>query len=255
MENWLENICDPEILYLAWQAPDHFGIRFRWAVGVVKPRDDGYAFRYFEPGQEFESYNDGKKYEEMWALGYAGYAAFSTKVREHTSGVLEALRRRIPPRGRSDFAQYMKHFRLRGNLPLSDFSLLGRTEATLPSDGFSLVDPLNGGAECCDLMSEVAGFRYYAKEAGDIVRLGATVEVRAEPENKYDANAVVFLINGKTIGYVNRLQTGAFRQWLTTRKIEAHVERINGKVERPRVFLFVRVRAEGTQSNSERLAS
>jgi hypothetical protein len=247
MDNWLENICEPKLLILAWQAPDHLKERFRWAVGEVKPASDGFSFRYFAPGQEFESRNAGKTFDQIVALGYAGYAAFPVKVREHTSGVLEAFNRRLPPRGRSDFSEYMKHFRLRDYSSLSNFALLGKTEAALPSDGFSIVDPLDGSASCCDLLLEVAGFRYYANTHGDNVTIGAQVEISPEPENKFDSNAVRFSLNGSTMGYVNRLQAPTFQQWIKKNKVTAVVERINGKIERPRVFLFVRVRPSDAQ--------
>jgi HIRAN domain len=247
MDNWLENICEPRLLILAWQAPDHLKERFRWAVGEVKPTSDGFSFRYFAPGKEFESRNAGKTFDQIVALGYAGYAAFPVKVREHASGVLEAFNRRLPPRGRSDFSEYMKHFRLKDYSSLSNFTLLGKTEATLPSDGFSIVDPLDGSTSCCDLLLEVAGFRYYANTLGYTVTIGTQVEISPEPENKFDSNAVRFSLNGSTIGYVNRLQATAFHQWIKNNKISAVVERINGKIERPRVFLFVRVRPSDAQ--------
>lgn len=247
MDNWLENICEPKLLILAWQAPDHLKDRFRWAVGEVKPTSDGFSFRYFAPGQEFESRNAGKTFDQIVALGYAGYAAFPVKVREHTSGVLEAFNRRLPPRGRSDFSEYMKHFKLRNYSSLSNFALLGKTEATLPSDGFSIVDPLDSSASCCDVLLEVAGFRYYANTLGDNVTIGAQVEIGPEPENKFDGNAVRFSLNGSTMGYVNRLQAPAFQQWIKKNRVTAVVERINGKIERPRVFLFVRIRPSDAQ--------
>ncbi len=247
MDNWLESICEPKLLILAWQAPDHLKERFRWAVGEVKPTSDGFSFRYFAPGQEFESWNAGRTFDQIVALGYAGYAAFPVKVREHTSGVLEAFNRRLPPRGRSDFSEYMKHFQLKNYGSLSNFTLLGKTEATLPSDGFSIVDPLDGSASCCDLLLEVAGFRYYANTLGDTITIGTHVEISPEPENKFDSNAVRFSLNGSTMGYINRLQATAFHQWIKNNKISAVVERINGKIERPRVFLFVRVRPSDAQ--------
>lgn len=247
MEHWLEEVCEPKMLILAWQAPDHTNVRFRWAVGEVAPRGDGFVLRYFTPGTEFEKHNGGRTFEQIVALGYVGYAAFSTKIREHTSGVIEAFNRRLPPRGRSDFAEYIRHFRLKESRGLSNFALLGKTEAILPSDGFALVDPLDGTTPSCDLLSEVAGFRYYSKDVGHLVRVGAEVDISAEPDNEHDANAVRFSIQGETIGYVNRLQTSAFKVWLETANIKAIVERINGKPDRPRVFLFVRVRPGGTK--------
>ncbi len=247
MDNWLENICEPKLLILAWQAPDHLKERFRWAVGEVKPTSGGFSLHYYASGQEFESRNGGRTFDQIIGLGYAGYAAFPIKVREHTSGVLEAFNRRLPPRGRSDFAEYMKHFRLKDYSSLSNFALLGKTEATLPSDGFSIVDPLDGSASCCDLLLEVAGFRYYANTLGNKVTIGAQIGISPEPDNKFDANAVRFSLDGYTMGYVNRLQATAFHQWMKNNKISAVVERINGKIERPRVFVFVRIRPSDAQ--------
>jgi hypothetical protein len=79
-------------------------------------------------------------------------------------GVLAVLRRRLPPRNRSDFPDYVEGFRLPKDLEISDLALLALTTAKLPSDGFSIVDPLDPAIEQCDLVLEIAGFRYHAPE-------------------------------------------------------------------------------------------
>ena len=68
-------------MYLAWQAPEQFRVRDRWAVGVlrVQPDSDLVTFRYLRPGPEFESLNGGRPSDQMLPLGYAGYPAFSLK--------------------------------------------------------------------------------------------------------------------------------------------------------------------------------
>jgi hypothetical protein len=243
MENWIERASEPRRLFLAWQAPDQFGDRFRWAVGIVTPRGNDYTFRYLAPGSEFESFNQNRQYEELHELGYQGYPTFNFKRLVHERDVLSVFMRRLPPRGRSDFQDYTKQFRLARNLRLSDFALLGRTEAKLPSDGFSMVDPLDPELDWCDLMLEIAGFRYYANEA-DVKNLtiGQAVEIVPEPENPKDPNALKFLSSGRKLGYVNRLQTKTFLRWLAERRISAVLERLNGGAEKPRAFVFVRVR-------------
>src|SRR2546422_10843915 len=134
MENGIERASEPRQLFLAWQAPDHFGDRFRWAVGIVTPQGNDYKFRYLAPGSEFESFNQNRGYEELQSLGYQGYPAFNFKRAVHERDVLSAFLRRLPPRSRSDFQDYTRQFRLARDLHLSDFGLLGRTEAKLPSD-------------------------------------------------------------------------------------------------------------------------
>lgn len=241
MAHLIEALCEPRQLFLAWQSPNlDPKKRYRWAVGLIVPRASEFTLHYFRSGQEFEEHNQGRPYRELADLGYAGYPAFDPAQKDHEVGVRAALMRRLPPRQRSDFGDYLRLFHLPENAPLSDLSLLGRTEATLPSDGFSLVDPLDGGAAACDVLLEVAGYRHYAGDAPAAV--GEAVEILREPDNSFDPDAVELRVQGIRLGYVNRLQARAFHGWLEHASIDAWVERLNGTSERPRAFIFVRVR-------------
>ena len=171
--NWIEHICEPRRLILAWQAPDDTGVRYRWAVGELTPHDGAMNLRYFS-GDEFSQLNQGKTVEDLTALGYRGYPGFRTRDAVHSNGVLEAFMRRLTPSSRSDFAEYRRHFRLKPETKLSDFAMLGYTEGKLPSDGFSVVNPLECDDDRFELLLEVAGHRYHAKRdrpvsAGDVV--------------------------------------------------------------------------------------
>jgi hypothetical protein len=237
--NWIEHICEPQRLILAWQAPDNLNDRFRWAVGEVKAdRDDLLALRYFV-GREFECVNQGRTSEELARLGYRGYPGFRVKDLLHMN-VRDAFMRRLPPRSRSDFADYKAYFRLKPDRQISDLAMLGYTEAKLANDGFSVVNPLECAGDRFDLMIEIAGYRYYMQEHPPL-HVGDTVTFRAEPTNEHDPNAVLIRGEDHRIGYVNRLQAPVFLDWLDSRSINAVVERINGSQDRPRVFLFVRV--------------
>jgi hypothetical protein len=218
------------------------GERFRWAVGILEPAASGdCSLRYLQPGLDFEPHNQGRGFDEILKLGYEGYPAFSLKRGRHLTGVLSALMRRLPPPNRPDFAEYKRQFRLPPHLFVSNFALLGRTEAKLPGDGFSVVDPLDGSAPLCDLMLEVAGYRYHVPETE--LAVGDPMELRPEPENERDPNAVaVRMVKGSAVGYINRLQTTALRQWLSERSVTAAIERLNGRPGKPRAFIFVRVR-------------
>lgn len=240
MENWIRRIFEPRRLFLAWQAADLQGERFRWAVGILTPDGDGCSLRYFRPGAEFERYNPRHNFEELLRLGYRGYPAFSVRHEVHRDAVLQTLMRRLPPRNRTDFGNYARSFRLPSDLALTDFALLGYTEAKLPSDGFSVVDPLSAEAQSCDLMLEIAGYRHYANDHP--AKLGQEIELVAEPGNAFDPNAVQVRSFGNVVGYVNRLQAETFLQWLRERRVSGCVERVNGPVDRPRAFMFVRIR-------------
>jgi len=47
---------------------------------------------------------------------------------------------------------------------------------------------------------------------------------------------------GDVVGYVNRLQTATFHKLLREGSVEATLDRLNGSSDRPRAFMFVRVR-------------
>jgi hypothetical protein len=257
MENWIQEVPQPRHLYLAWQAPDHLNERFRWAVGLIEQTSAGADFRYFPPGAEFEAHNQGKTFDRLWSLGFRGYPALGNKPGASSTAVLPALLRRLPPRGRADFDAYKRQFRLLPEVSVSQFALLGLTEAKLPSDGFSVVDPLDPEADRVDLMLEIAGYRYYADAARDRACVGTAVDLVPEPTNEHDANAVMIKVEGQRIGYINRLQASTFHRWLAEREVHAVLERLNGQPERPRAFVFVRVRPAlaGLSSKSIRTVS
>ena len=71
--------------------------------------------------------------------------------------------------------------------------MLGYTEAKLPNDGFSLVNPLECQGDHFDLMIEIAGFRYYLDEHPP-VQVGEVVSFKPEPTNEHDPNAVMVCV-------------------------------------------------------------
>lgn len=238
--NWIEHVCEPRRLILAWQAPDNTRVRFRWAVGeVTRGGSDALTLRYLV-GEEFAHVNAGRTFSDLTRLGYRGYPGFRIRNPVHTEGVLESLMRRLPRSSRADFDEYRAHFRLRPDSHLSDLGMLGYTEAKLPSDGFSLVNPLECDGERFEIMTEIAGFRYYVT-VHPPVHVGEVVTFKPEPTNDHDPNAVMVCIGGNQVGYVNRLQAPAFLRWLEERSIRAVIERVNGNRDRPRVFVFVRI--------------
>ena len=246
MSSWIERVVEPDRLLLAWQAPKPTTSRFRWAVGEIERRGNGQTFRYLCDGPEFARLNDGRSYEEPQAAGYVGYPAFTPRAEPFDQAVMSAVRRRLPSRERSDYADYLEHFRLTPDTVISDFALLGLTGATLPSDGFSIVDPLDNPHPGRDLFMEVAGYRHYAYEAR--LQGGEAVTFALEPLNPHDPNAVIMRVDDRAIGYVNRLRTGAFRAWVAEGRLRGVVERLNGRPDHPRAFVFVQVDPEAARA-------
>jgi hypothetical protein len=241
-ENWIVDPSEPKRLILAWQAPDEFGDRTRFAVGELTCNSGEVRLRYFGDSLEFARLNPGKSYETLLSYGYSGYPGFLPDRPEYHAGVLEAFMRRLPPRARSDFAAYERHLRIRPGTEVSDFALLSLSEAYLPSDGFSVVDPLDPDVAERQLVIEVAGYRYYAqKPEAQLPEIGAPIAIVPEIDNPYDPKAVAIEFAGSKIGNINRLQADTFRTWATAGRVEANVDRLNGRADRPRLFLFVRI--------------
>ncbi|MCK1573912.1 HIRAN domain-containing protein [Bradyrhizobium sp. 174] len=194
-----------------------------------------------EAGECVLRYLSGHDMERARALGFSGYTAFDLTQIEHRKGVLAAFLRRLPPRSRADFGAYKGQFRLKSDLVLSDFALLAYTEAKLPSDGFSIVNPLDGVCAPCQFLLEVAGYRHYAGKLAKPLSVGQPLHLTAEPSNKYDPNAVRVETGSELVGYVNRLQAPAFLRWMKDHSIGAFVDRLNGSVAKPRLLMFVDV--------------
>lgn len=235
--NWIEHIVEPDNLYLAWQAPDQMHDRFRWAVGVIAKEDNGYILRYLQDGSEFSELNSNRQYQELVDLGYRGYPSFPITRTVHRARILETFMRRLPPRKRTDFDKYLTWFGLRPDYEISDFALLGYTEAKLPSDGFSLVNPLPKYADRFEYLLDVAGYRYH--DVG--IHEGQSVEFIPESENLVDPYAVAVHTDNGRIGYVNRLQAKTFRFWINERHISSWIERIVENGRKPRVYVFLKV--------------
>lgn len=240
----INNIIEPKRLLMVWQTLDRSesagqpqgGVGKRYVVGELRQADKGVVLRYFKDSQDFK---DAKE------LGFEGYPAFDISKPEHTN-VMSALERRIPPRERSDFSEFLKYHRIAPGAAgsLSPFALLGYTGGKLPGDSFSFVHTFEEAPIPCELTVEVAGFRYY--KGMDLLKQGNSlvdrpVQFKAEPENPYDSHAVAIYSDGEPIGHVNRAQTEAFNKWLQCCRIEGNVERVNGRLDRPSVLLYVKV--------------
>jgi hypothetical protein len=219
-------------LVLAWQGPDPNGDRTRFAVGELLLGGTDVTLRYF----------DGSEVEQAKKLGFIGYPAFKLDQKEHRHGVFAAFLRRLPPRTRADFGAYKAQFRLKPDVALTDFALLAYTGARLPSDGFSLVNTLDEIRAPSELVLEIVGHRHHVGNLKSPLNVGEALDLVPEPTNKWDKNAIMVKAHGEIVGYVNRLQTSAFHKWLRDGAVVAVLDRLNGSIDRPRAYMFVRVR-------------
>lgn len=232
--NFIEHVLEPKRLLLVWQGPEGSSRRMRYAVAELARQGDGQVrFEYLVNTDDFKN---------ACAEGFINFPAFRKVDQSYELGVVDTFIRRLPPPSRGDYAQYLEQFRLRPDTKISDFALLAYTGAKLPSDGFSIINPLAQVDSEGEVLLEVAGFRHVSRIPLASLHPGIPVQFAPEPDNAFDPGAVAILVRDEKIGYVPRQQARGIREQLANGSLSAQIERLNGSPERPLVFLFVALR-------------
>jgi hypothetical protein len=232
--NQIEHIIEPRRLWLVWQPGELIQPRRRHIVAEIVRSEENIFFRYLVNTEDFK---------EAQKDGFLGYPAFKLSEPVHTTSVLDAFLRRIPPRKRDDFDEYLERYRLPRSFAGSDMALLGYTGAKLPGDGFELCADLEDAVPPFELVFEVAGFRHRSECPVSTLVIGEPVEFRLDPSNRHDSRAVSICKNGKLLGFVSRQHLNEFHRWKARGySVAGVIERINGTTERPLVYIFVEVR-------------
>ncbi len=236
--NILRHIVEPSRLLMTWQPLDETApSRTRRIIGEIRCEKDGqFVFRYLQHTPDFD---------EACKAGFKGFPAFHLKDRNDSEihqGVIESLMRRLPPRKREDFPDFLIQHRLPSPFNHSDMALLGYTGARLPSDGFALVPDFSASEVPCDYLMEVAGVRHILGTDLSSIHEGDAVEFVIDRENPVDRDALLVVCHGQKIGYVNRAFRETLHRWLKQYRVSATIEKLNGKPERP--LVYVRISAE-----------
>lgn len=232
--NILHHIVEPSRLLMTWQPQDEASkSRTRRVIGEVCIEPGGqFVFRYLKGTPDFE---------EASKAGFKGVPAFRLEDTEIHQGVIESLLRRLPPRKREDFADFLAQHRLPAPFNYSDFTLLGYTGARLPSDGFALMPDFHEDTVPCDYLMEVAGLRHVLGTDVTGIHVGDAVTFEIDRENPVDQDALLAICQGKKIGYVNRALKASLHRWLQLHHVSATVEKLNGKPERPLIYVNISV--------------
>lgn len=241
----LTRIVEPLRLLLSWQQSEVSGSPYcaggrRYIIGQLARSS------ITSNDVRLEYFLDSPDFKEAREKGFDGYPAFRIDQSVHTHDVMAAFARRVPSKARGDYAEYLSYWRISSEAgrEMTPFALMGYTGGILPGDGFNLIHTFEEASPPCELIIEVAGVRHYS-EAMQMAQArtleGQQVELIAEPDNPYDAQAVCIKVADYQIGHVKRGQTGLFNRWLGKANFSAHVERVNGRQERPCVLLYVTV--------------
>jgi hypothetical protein len=231
----LTYIVEPEGLLLLWQPAggNTLGLTRRIVGKILVDPFGVTVFRYLRNDEDFAA---------ACSQGFQGFPAFDLKTEETREGVVAALLRRLPPRGREDFDQYLAQHGLPTPFPFSDLALLAYTGARLPSDGFCVVPVFPAGVSRCDYVTEVAGLGYTFDGDVSSIQPDDQVQFFVEPSNQVDQDAVAIYLGARKLGFVNRGLRRAFNDWIEHRNVSGYIFRVNGSSQRPRVFVRVNVR-------------
>ncbi len=230
--NILHHIIEPSRLLMTWQPVDiDAPSRTRRVIGEIGLEPDGQiVFRYLINTPDFE---------EACRAGFKGFPAFRLEDNEVRQGVIGSLLRRLPPRNREDFAEFLAQHRLPSPFNYSDMALLGYTGARLPSDGFALVPDFPENNMPCDYLMEVAGLRHVFGFDVSRIHEGDVVNFEIDHHNPVDQDALLVILQGQKIGYVNRAFKATLNRWLQSHHVMATIEKFNGRPERPLVYVMI----------------
>lgn len=226
----IDNPIQTQRALLTWQRPlGYQGRRDRFAVGELTQTAAGVRFSYLAAGVVAAS-----------EQGFVGYPGLRLGASEESYDALRVLLRRLPPRERADFGDFLRSFGIAAEANLSDLSLLAYTGARVASDsdGFGISETFDGFARPFRYVFDISGYRHY-REFVPNLQINDSVRFVAEVDNEYDPEAVMACTVGdQCIGYVNRTQAPLIRSWLAEGSIDAFVFRINGRSSYPRLFVM-----------------
>jgi hypothetical protein len=77
---------------------------------------------------------------------------------------------------------------------------------------------------------------------------GDEVQFSVDRENQMERDALFVTYNRKPLGYVNRALRNQVAHWAAAGHVSAHIERLNGKPERPLVYVRIEYRRHSRRS-------
>lgn len=183
-----------ESLFVVWRAPPGDGTRH--VVGVLSGPEP-FRFRYRGALQEAVK------------GGFPGFPEFPlTDACYESPRLFATFRQRIPSARRPDYERLLSSWGL--DASDSPLTVLAKSGGFLLTDRIELAeyrsadDPL-----VAPLCFRVAGQRYYDDRDAELP-LGLDVDMRHEPDNAWDPDAVEILGDGRKLGYVPRQYSRLF---------------------------------------------
>lgn len=189
-------------LYLIWKDPQ---TRLNFTIGKLY-RGEKYTFEYFREVGEAEN------------RGWTKFEVFPEEKAYESEVLFPVFASRLPDKKRRDIGKILEKY---GLSEFDEFELLRKSEARLPIDTYSFIDPIFPEEETVQRDFFIMGVRHQTpckgENCGLLPKVGVGDELifETEPENSYDSNAIkVKTQSGEVLGYVPRYYNTAILERL-----------------------------------------
>jgi hypothetical protein len=172
--------------------------------------------------------------------GFHEFPAFADAKNEVSKlGALDVFVRRLPPRKREDFQEYLTQYNLPTDFAGSSFALLAYTGARLPSDTFELCPDLSDAKAPLDLVIEIAGLNHHMDNDTSFSE-NDIVDFDKDPNNEHDPLAVKVLHKGKHVGFINKALAPSFATLMDSGNVSGSVIKFSNNKGKPRLLVLVK---------------
>jgi hypothetical protein len=210
-------------IYLSWRKGQ--GSR-RHIVGTLQQTSDGrYEFSY-----------DQKKVEEAKAEGFLPYTEFSDITKTYNGNVLDIFAQRLIKSERPDVQNFYDFWEIEPQHKDDKFYMLGHTQGLQPSDNFEFLADYNL-VEGLRFLTELTGLTDYKLPAGSL-KPGDVLRFELEPNNQYEAEAVLVFKGDMELGHIKRIHCRLFHK-PGAEKLKLSVKSVDSNGIIKRVFIKV----------------
>lgn len=189
-------------LLLIWKDPE---TRRNFSVGKLT-KSTKYTFEYCSEYTHAETY------------GWSKLDAFPDDKVYESETLFPIFASRLPDKKRRDINRILEKYEL---VEFDEFELLRKSEARLPIDTYSFIDPIFSDEQTIQRDFFIMGVRHHAPcEGKDCsllpnISIGDELIFEKEPENEFDVNAIkVQTYDDEVLGYVPRYYNKAILERL-----------------------------------------
>jgi hypothetical protein len=207
-----------ERVMLAWRPGEHMG---RLLVGSLRVNGT-WSFSY-----------DGPDLDKAVELGFVGYQGLQDFTAKYDDVALSTFKARLPRPERPDYLELLGAWHVTPDEKDTVF-LLAATGGQLPTDQFEFIpvlEPVSGTS----FLTKLAGIKYkpHSEHFRTLVR-GSKLDLRPDPNNPFDPDAVEVLYGRYQLAFVKRgHSSNVCRALKAGLSVDVTLERmrVNGQVQ------------------------